>query len=309
MAINLASIRDMLLPGLMSLPGRYDAIEKEWPQLFETRDSNMAQESAVATAYLPLAQLKTEGGPTSFDNNAGEFYRVNFVHAEVGLGYAITRKAIDDNLYKQQFQPSNLGLAFSFNQFKEINGASVLNGATSTSSSFQSGGDGQALCSTSHPTQQGGGITIANRPTVDQDLGEGALLNAMIAIRTNWRDNRGLKILGRAKKLVVPTSLEPIAIRLTKTDLRPGTGNNDVNAILTTSGGIPEGYMVNDYLTSVYAWFLLTNIPGLIHLKRKAFEVDMQVDFITDNLLVKGYERYSFGYEDFRAIYGSFPTS
>lgn len=309
MAINLASIRDLLLPGLAGLPGKYDEIPKEWDKIFKTANSNMAQERWSAMAYLPLAQLKTEGGPTAFDNNAGEFYAVNLVHAEVGLGYAITRKAVDDNLYKTQFQPSNLGLLNSFAQFEEINGASVLNNATSTTSAFQTGGDGQALISTAHPTVQGGGITIANRPAVDQDLGEGSLLNGMVAIRTNWRDNRGLKILGRAKKLIIPPALEPIAVRLTKSDLRPGTGNNDVNAIQSVSGGIPEGYMVNDYLTSSFAWFLLTHNEGLIRLTRKPFEVDMQVDFTTDNLLVKGYQRYAYGYYDFRAIYGSAPTS
>jgi hypothetical protein len=91
--------------------------------------------------------------------------------------------------------------------------------------------------------------------------------------------------------------------------LRPGTADNDVNAILTTAGGLPEGYMTNDFLTSNFAWFLLTNIAGLAYMERVKFETDMQVDFVTDNLLVKGYERYSFGYFNWRAIYGSFPTS
>jgi hypothetical protein len=91
--------------------------------------------------------------------------------------------------------------------------------------------------------------------------------------------------------------------------LRPGTADNDVNAIISTAGGLPEGYIVNDFLTSQYAWFLLTNIDGLSYMERVAFETDMQVDFVTDNLLVKGYERYSFGYYNWRSIFGSFPTS
>ena len=82
-----------------------------------------------------------------------------------------------------------------------------------------------------------------------------------------------------------------------------------MNAIGLTAGGLPEGYMVNDYLTSPYPWFLLTNIDGLSYMERVPFETDMQVDFVTDNLLVKGYERYSFGYYNWRSIYGSFPTS
>ena len=50
-------------------------------------------------------------------------------------------------------------------------------------------------------------------------------------------------------------------------------------------------------------------IDGLSYMERIKFETDMQVDFTTDNLLVKGYERYSFGYYNWRSIYGSFPTS
>jgi hypothetical protein len=114
--------------------------------------------------------------------------------------------------------------------------------------------------------------------------------------------------MARARKLLVPPQLEPVAIRLTKTELRPGTADNDVNAIMSTAGGLPEGYMVADYFTSATAWFLQTNITGLSFMERIKFETDMQVDFVTDNLLVKGYERYSFSYYNWRAIYGSFPT-
>ena len=151
--------------------------------------------------------------------------------------------------------------------------------------------------------------TCALPISVDVDLNESTLLNGMIAIRTNFRDQAGLKVFARGRRLVVPPALEPTAIRLTKTELRPGTANNDVNAIISTAGGLPEGYMVNDYLTSNYAWFLLTNIKGLVYMERVPYEMDMQVDFTTDNLLVKGYERYSFGYYNWRSIYGSFPTS
>jgi len=200
--------------------------------------------------------------------------------------------------------PSNLGLVESFHQTKEIYGANVLNTATTYNASV--GGDGVALCSTAHPID---GTTVANTPAVQVDLNEATLLNSMIAIRTNFKDQAGLKVFARGRRLVVPPQLEPVAIRLTKTELRPGTSDNDVNAIMMTAGGLPEGYMVNDFLTSSYAWFLLTNIDGLSYMERVKFESDMQVDFVTDNLLVKGYERYSFGYYNWRSIYGNFPTS
>lgn len=303
MAVNLSAIKDLLLPGLRGIEGKYDQIPSQYDKIFNAYDSKMALERTAEMRFLGLAQLKTEGAQTSFDNSAGERYVYNQEHIEIALGYAITRKAIDDNLYKTQFQPSNLGLIESFQQTKEIYGANVLNTATTYSSSI--GGDGKALCATDHPIDGG---TVANRPTTDVDLNESSLLNAMIAIRTNFKDQAGLKVFARGRKLIVPPQLEPVAIRLTKTELRPGTADNDVNAIMMTAGGLPEGYMVNDFLTSSTAWFLLTNIAGLAHMKRVKFETDMQVDFVTDNLLVKGYERYSFSYFNFRSIYGSFPS-
>ena len=303
MAVNLSAIKDLLLPGLRGIEGKYEMIPSQYDKIFTKHDSKLALERTAEMRYLGLAQLKTEGGQTSFDNNAGERFVYNQEHNEIALGYAITRKAIDDNLYKTQFPPSNLGLIESFQQTKEIYGANILNTAQTYNSAI--GGDGVSLVNTSHPIDGG---TVANRPAVDADLNESSLLNAMIAIRTNFRDQAGLKVFARGRKLVVPPALEPTAIRLTKTELRPGTANNDVNAILTTAGGLPEGYMVNDFLTSARAWFLLTNIDGLSYMDRVSFETDMQVDFVTDNLLVKGYERYSFGYYNWRSIFGSLPT-
>ena len=304
MAIALASLRDLLLPGLYKVQGQYEQIPAQYSRIFPTRKSEMALERAVQMRYLGLAALKTEGGPTTFDNNAGERFVYNQEHLEVGLGYAITRKAIDDNLYKAQFNPTNLGLQRSFTQFKEIYGADIFNSGTTYNATI--GGDGKALFATDHPID---GSTIANRPTTDVDLSESSLLNAMIAVRSTWKDQAGLKMYARARKLLIPPQLEPVAIRLLKTELRPGTANNDVNAILSTTGGLQDGYMVNDYFTSSFAWFLQTDIDGLSYMQRVPFEMDMQVDFTTDSLLVKAYERWSFGYFDWRACYGSFPTA
>ena len=304
MAVNLSAIKDLLLPGLRGIEGKSEMIPSQYDRIFTKHDSNLALERTAEMRFLGLAQLKTEGGQTSFDNGAGERFVYNQEHSEIALGYAITRKAVDDNLYKTQFHPSNLGLIESFQQTKEIYGANILNTATTYNANV--GGDGVSLCSTAHPID---GSTVANRPTTDVDLNEATLLNGMISIRTNFKDMAGLKVFARGRKLVVPPQLEPVAVRLTKTELRPGTADNDVNAILTTAGGLPEGYMVNDFLTSPYAWFLLTNIDGLSYMERVKFETDMQVDFVTDNLLVKGYERYSFGYYNWRSIWGSFPTS
>lgn len=304
MAVNLSSIKDLLLPGLRGIEGKYEMIPSQYDKVFTKHESKLALERTAEMRFLGLAQLKTEGGQTAFDNGAGERFIYNQEHKEIGLGYAITRKAIDDNVYKTQFHPSNLGLIESFQQTKEIYGFNVFNTGFTYNSSV--GGDGQALFSTAHPIDGG---TWANMPTTAVDLNEASLLNAMIQIRVAFKDQANLRVFSRGRKLLVPPQLEPVAIRLTKTELRPGTADNDVNAILTTAGGLPEGYMVCDFMTSQFAWFLLTNIDGLAYMERVKFETDMQVDFVTDNLLVKAYERYSFNYYNPRAAWGTNPTA
>lgn len=304
MPVSLANIRSELLPGLFDVRGSYDMIPRQWDKVFKTHKSSMAVERSTQMAFVALPYLKDEGAATQFDNNAGERFTWAFIHIEVALGYAITRKAIDDNLYKAQFNPTNLKLQEAFAQFKEIQAANVLN--LGTTFNAQQVGDGQAFFSTGHPYDGG---TWANTSSTPKSLNESTLLADMTNVRTQFVNERGMRILSRARKLIVPPNLEAIAIRLTKTELRPGTADNDVNAILSLSGGLPEGFIVLDFLTSNFAWFLTTNIEGLIHMLRIPYESDMWVDNITDNLLVKSYERYSFGINDPRAAWGEFPSS
>ena len=146
MAVNLSAIKDLLLPGLRGVEGKYEMIPSQYDKIFTKHNSKMALERTAEMRFLGYAQLKTEGAQTSFDNGAGERFIYNQEHTEIGLGYAITRKAIDDNLYKTQFAPSNLGLVESFQQTKEIYGANILNTATTYNGAV--GGDGVALIAT-----------------------------------------------------------------------------------------------------------------------------------------------------------------
>jgi len=304
MPVALSQIRDLLLPGLWGVDGKYPQIERQWPTIFKSVDSNMALERRVAVRFLGYAQLKNEGAPTAADNAMGQRYVYNAEHFEIGLMYAITRKAIDDNLYKSEFGPNNDGLMEAFKETEEVFCAAVLNTGTTYNPAI--GGDGQALFSTAHPIDGG---TIANQPSPDVSLNETSLLNSAITIRSTWKNYAGLKIHARGQKLIVPANLEPIAARLFRSELRVGTGNNDINAVKEMEQSFKEGYFVYDYLTSGFAWFVCTNIPGLVLFNRKAFETDMSVEFTTDNLLVKGYQRYIPTYYDWRSIYGTFPTA
>lgn len=302
MAINLASIVPLLRPGLRDLTGRYDEIPSEWPDIFQKGTSKMAVEFTNEVRYLPVAQVKPEGAPTAFDNAGGSRFTYIQQHQVLELGFAMTREMVEDNLYKDKFGPMQMGMQYSFRQTEDIIAANVLNVAGTYQASV--GGDGVAMVSPSHPIDAG---TYANRPSTDTDLNETALESANIMLRY-YKDQAGLKTPAKPMKLVVPPQLKYNATRILETELRVGTSDNDINAMRKV-GDFKKGIVVNDYLTSNFFWFILTDKKGLLYLERAAYETDMQVDFSTDNILVKGRKRFSFNYNDPRAIFGSLPTS
>src|SRR5215472_17238654 len=303
MPIDMASIKNELFPGLAAVEGRYKKIETKWSRLFEKRTSKMAQERRTQMAYLPLAREKAEAQSTYFDERAGERWLYNAEMKELSLGYIITRKAVEDNQYKAEFNPSNLGLQDVFAVTKEIYAANIFNTGTVYDSTI--GGDQVALFATNHPIDVG---TVGNRPGTDIDLNESSLLTAMTVIRNNWVDERNIKIAARAELVLVPAALEQVIVRLLRTELRPGTNDNDVNAIQHVGGGLRD-YIVNEFLTSPFAWFIKTDKRGLIYYDRVSFEMDMYFDCETDNLKSNGRESQTSSYFDWRATYGTYPTT
>ena len=299
MAISRAQLAKELEPGLNALFGMsYDSYEREYEDIFVIEDSNRAFEEEVLVTGFGSAPLKSEGQGVQFDN-ASESYSARYTHDTIALAFALT---VEDNLYDSLGKRYVKALAKSMANTKEVKGADVLNNAFS--SSF-TGGDGVSLINTAH-TLSGGG-TAANRATTMADLNEASLEDALIDIST-FTDDRGLTISVQADKLVVPPQLVFVADRILNSQQRSGTADNDINAIKNT-GVLPGGYSVNHYLTDPDAFFILTSVnsagEGLKMFQRSPMETSMEPDFSTGNIRYKARERYSFGFSDWRGIYGS----
>lgn len=302
MAISRAQLAKELEPGLNSLFGMsYDTYSREYEQIFAIEDSQRAFEEEVLVTGFGSAPVKTEGQGVQFDN-ASESYTARYTHDTIALAFSLTEEAVEDNLYDSLGKRYVKALARSMANTKEVKGADVLNNAFSTSFN---GGDGKPLIALDHPLAGGG--TAANRATTMADLNETSLEDALIDIST-FTDDRGLTISVQATKLVVPPQLVFVADRILESTLRVGTADNDINAIRNT-GVLPGGYTVNHYLTDPDAFFLLTTVTemgeGLKMFQRTAMETSMEPDFSTGNLRYKARERYSFGFSDWRGIYGS----
>jgi hypothetical protein len=298
MAISRAQALKELLPGLNALFGlEYAKYENEHTDIYETETSERSFEEEVKLSGFGAAPVKPEGAAISYDN-AQESFTARYNHETVAMGFSITEEAMEDNLYDSLSARYTKALARAMAYTKQVKAASLLNTGFTTFTS----GDGVTLFNTAHPTVAGG--TNANRPSVDADLNETSLEQAVIDIAA-YKDERGLLIAARPRKLIVPPSLMFVATRLLQTELRVGTADNDINAI-NTNGSIPGGYGVNHYLTDNDAWFLTTDIPnGLKHFVRVAMSTSMDGDFDTGNVRYKARERYSFGVSDPLAMYAS----
>jgi hypothetical protein len=296
--ITTASHPKALWPGVKAWWGQvYNEHAEEYSKLFDSDTSSQNYEEDVQLTGFGLAPTKSEGSGVAYDSEIQGF-TTRYTHIAYALGYIVTKEELDDNLYEQVSRRRAAALAMSFRQTKENVGANIYNRAFNGT---YTGGDGVALASTAHPNTSGG--TFANRPTVDADLSEAALEDALIAIM-GFQNDRGLLINVMPRSLIVARQNWYNANRILKSVYTPSSANNAINAIVATNA-LPEGIVMNHYLTSPNAWFLRTNIQnGLKYYSRVGIQFDQDNDFDTMNAKAKGYERYSFGWTDPRAIYG-----
>ena len=298
MAISRAQLVKELEPGLNALFGlEYKNYENQHTQIYSVESSDRAFEEEVMESGFGEAPVKTEGAGVSYDQ-AQEVYTARYTHETIALAFSLTEEAVEDNLYDRLSARYTKALARSMAQTKQIKAAAVLNNAFTTSI----GGDGVALCATNHPTLSG--PNLSNTLATAADLSETSLEQSLIDIAA-FTDERGLKIAVQGLKLIIPKELMFTADRIMKSTLRPGTADNDVNAI-RNMGMVPQGYVVNNFLTDPDAFFIKTDAPnGMKMFDRVAMKTGFEGDFDTGNVRYKARERYSFGFSDPRGLFGS----
>ena len=243
------------------------------------------------------APVKNEGSAVVYDT-AQEAWTARYINETVAMAFSLTEEAIEDNLYDTLSSRYTKALARSMQTTKQIKGANVLNNAFTSGT----GGDGAYLCASSHPTVEN--VSLSNILSTASDLNETSLEQALIDI-AGFKDERGLRINAQATRLLIPAALQFVADRLMESPGRTGTADNDINAV-RNMGMVPQGYSVNHYLTDTDAWFLKTDVPnGLKHFVRTSVSTNMEGDFETGNVRYKARERYSFGWSDWRGIFGT----
>ena len=287
-----------LEPGLNALFGlEYDRYENQHTEIFDEESSDRAFEEEVMLGGFANAAVKPEGQGVTYED-AQETFTARYTHETVALAFSLTEEAVEDNLYDKISTRYTKALARSMANTKQIKAANILNNAFNASFA---GGDGKELCATDHPTLSG---DQKNELATAADLNETSLEQMLIDI-ADMKDERGLKIALQGVKMIIPVQLQFVAERLMKSAGRVGTADNDINAV-RNMGMVPQGYVVNNFLTDTDAFFIKTDSPnGLKHFVRAPIRTAMEGDFDTGNVRYKARERYSFGFSDWRGIFAS----
>ena len=298
MVISRMQLVKELEPGLNALFGlEYDRYENQDKEIFDSESSDRAFEEEVMLGGFANAAVKPEGQGVTYED-AQETYTARYTNETIALAFALTEEAVEDNLYDKLSTRYTKALARSMANTKQVKAANILNRAFNNS---YLGGDAKELCATDHPTLSG---DQKNELSTAADLNETSLEQMLIDI-ADMKDERGLKIALRGMKMIIPVNLQFVAERLMKSAGRVGTADNDINAI-KSMGMVPEGYVVNNFLTDTDAFFIKTDAPnGLKHFVRAPIRTAMEGDFDTGNVRYKARERYSFGWSDWRGIFGS----
>lgn len=285
-------------------------VRKEWDQKLQ----------AVQSPLMQLMGMNRSGNSVEYSQGVGSFglvpeynsdtaeasgdaieydsfnpqYEATFTHKEYAKGVAIARKLWDDNatgLIRRKAQT----LGHSFATTRAYHASSILNNAFATVAGY----DSVYLCSASHPTSENDSTTINNLSTTALSY---AAVVAALAAGAAFDDDRGQPMPSIFDVLYVPVALAAKAREIVGAIQKPGTADNDANAI----SGLRV--VVDPYLSDANNWFMIDSAQANLHclwFDRVAPELTM--DPSSDyNLVAKyrGYMRYSFGWDDFRWVYG-----
>jgi len=225
-------------------------------------------------------------------------YEKTFTHKEYAKGVAIERKLWDDD-QKGNIKRRARSLGNSFGTTIATHQTSVFNNAFSAS---VVGADAVALCSASHPNRPNDAATLhSNKGTTALSY---AAVKTTLQLAQRFEDDRGNPLPVMLRRLLVPIELQATAYEIVNAINKPGTADNDANFLQSQNLEV----VVDPYLTDANNWFMIDPSASLEHLLwfwrvRAELTLDPASDY---NLVAKyrGYMRYSFGWDDFRWIFG-----
>jgi hypothetical protein len=300
MTLRTGNISNLLAPGLRKVFFDYTK------GLGEAEYSKVSNQLTTDRNYFDDFEMSMLGGDfpvkdegvsiTYVDPVTGNTKR--YTPVTYAKGFRITEEAYDDDLYKTIGPKASKALAKAARNAKEVRfGAFLDDSCTGTT---YTGFDSQALCySTGHSIIYTLG-TYANEPSTAVDLSVTALQVGISNIELQ-QDSDGVVAGYRAKYLITHANNRFLVAELLKSDYKPYTANNEINA-LAGEGLVP---IFNHYMTDTDLWLLLAAEHDINFVTRKKLRFDNSDDFDTGDAKFKATERYTLGFGNWRGSYGT----
>lgn len=262
-------------------------------QLYSIEKSNKATEYDLGIGGL--GDLEEFTGTIPYGDFSMQ-YRVSYSHREWVKGIKIERKLVEDDLYNViNSRPRQL--AMIARRTREKHGASLFNNAFNTS--IFAGADTLSLCNTAH-TWVGTSTTVGNSGTSALST---TALEATRLLGMNLTDETDNLMDVMYDTIIVPPSLEEQANICVKTEKQVDSANNNIN---WAQGRYKV--LVWNRLSDTNNWFMVDSKYMKLFLKwfdRIPTEFNKDKDFDTYLAKWSVYTRYSFGFSDWRWIFGS----
>lgn len=269
------------------------------PTLFNVQMSSRAYEQVSSVGTIGIdswGNYAVAGQVSEVDFDQG--YKKTYDHVEYVVDLPVESKTVKDSQQGDVFRAA-ARLGDSANLKREVDAISVFNNAFS--SSFV-GGDAVALCSASHP------LSPMKPGTVQSNTGTAALTKSAVSTAREammaMTDDNGNKMAVTPNAILVPPSLEDEALEISKSMLDPTSANNAINV---HAGRFTV--IVAHHLTDSNNWFMLDTAlmkMSLDWFDRDAVSVKMREgDDPTLRVYWRAYMRYSYGFSDWKWVYGN----
>ena len=300
MAIYSSQFAESLIPGIYQhfdigfamRPSLRDSLFTRFP-------TTRAWEEFVAVGGIdptPFDQYKDQGTVGQLDFNKG--YSTRFTSEEYPADIIVERKLVDDDQYgivNTWAQRS----AMAFDQKQEQEAADVFNNAFDATN--YAGTDGQSLCDGAHPASPSDtGTTFSNSGTSALTA---ASVEATRILMMATTDDAGNKMNLIPNILLVPPALEATALEIVMSSQNPSNANNTYNPQYQRWQVVPW-----QFLSDSNNWFMIDSVAmamSLFWFPRVEFGLDssgMKMNQV--QITYPLYARYTYGYSDWRWVYG-----
>lgn len=271
-----------------------------YPMLFDVRTSNRRRERSASIGGLGEYQEKGRTQAAAEDQITEQFEK-DFVHKSYAKQVAVERELIDDEEYGVlQEIGSQLGIMAAYSQEKTA--AEIFNDAFAGVS--HTGEDGKSLCNAAHVNSDGGN-SQSNTGTETCSLA--GIQITRLAMR-NFTNYRGEKLAIRPNLLIVPPDLEETAFEIVRST---GSTKDDKNSGVVNFYNGRFDLAVWDFLTDTNNWFMADSRlmkQNLIWYQRTPLEQFGDGNLFTGTRRVGGYYRNSYGFKDWRWVFGNNAT-